>query len=776
MVSKKCWCFVSQSLVFVGLFIPVFPNPNQILFKSASLLFSDCMVHFRTNNLSILKIFSPSQLSIFDMHKKENTFLSAVQRSRWLLLTAQKGYWQSCRVNVFSLKRQSLRDSGTNKSYSIFEDKPFIYENPNFVIFFIEQYPSDRSLVYTFFTKLHSLSVTSRFLFFEPPDMLSLVNVLVSRGSTSSVQLHPLNLIQPSGSIINSLNLNVSSIQTAWRNIDSNFLRHAINTPDPMRLYFTFDLIPPNCNYLGVKFAGNEDFCFVDVLKSKLNFTTIHGFDESPRIGSMSQEQLDTVVPGGRKPLEIFEHLLTSRKSLPFGFVIVISKAEAEIANPLLAFDNQTWMWLTTAVVIVASLIVFLQENQNEWSMHLCFSTLKTIISVGISVFSTLFEQSPSHYFRVKDIPHKTLIRLILLLWLFVCMVLSGGYRGVFFSFLTSSSIPSVPRNFEDLSMSEYRPLAIDSIPISIADKYFLPYYSYLIGDFLKKTSSVNTTSAVSSRRILYQKLLEKTVHLNFMTYSKIKVVYDNRIPLPPIRYHNLKHDFIIPTNFAAISSTEGLEHFRKLMQLCGEYYLIFSKELDNFIPTHDELVVTRNFIYEPIQRNYFSIKESGLYGIWNKYSSALKLAADARILNCMSSFNHTKPIDSDLSHPFWDYSFCVSAIVDFKGDHSKYRYRPSSTSNVKVAEPISVEVIGIVLIIWVAGSLLGTFLFCTEHHFKSLSLGENTSESVINIKNSTLAPNNNSLERINVVRINYAMSTTTTTNSNLYSSNHIYW
>jgi len=202
---------------------------------------------------------------------------------------------------------------------------------------------------------------------------------------------------------------------------------------------------------------------------------------------------------------------------------------------------------------------------------HTSSSGVKNVVESFAVLLWMIFEHSPGKYLlngRMKNIT-----KLLVLVCLFVCIVFSGGYRGIFFSILTSRSEPIVPKNFQELSVAEYLPIAIDSTPLHSG--FFLAYFNYITKDYLASASNDTSLLARKRKQILSQ-LLSRTVHLKYMTYCKIKVVYELQKPLTPM-FHNRLHDFQIPRNFAAVTSTEGAELFSTLMKQSGDYYLIQS-------------------------------------------------------------------------------------------------------------------------------------------------------------------------------------------------------
>jgi len=676
-------------VLFVNFFVPVasfVSNVSQTHNSSKSKeveksegtilpFLSSCLVHFRTNKDSaIFDLQNIGQIHLISdpVHGRNKS------NDKWSVFPfiSQRGAWQKCRTFLLHLS-----DLVHPLSSVIFDNPQFIEENPQIVLIVFD-IQVEESGISKIWLRLRSVVVQSYFLSLDSNSRnLSFVNLL----ATNKYERF---------TVINYFSLNSSDLiysiekQHKYRN---NFHGFEIQTPPQMTMYYLIAFFPPQCLKLGKDFGGSEIFCAITLLSSILNFTVESSPSLEGKIGTLSvPSKVTTAQPSEwREGTEILVPLLSSKRSLPFGFVIVIDKSQSQVhfANPVAAFDTFTRLGIVLSIVTLSSIIAFMNLDSRTFS-----SGVKNVVRNFAVLLWMIFEYSPGKY--VLNISRiNSIAKLLLLIWLFVCIVLCGGYRGIIFSILTSRSTPSVPQNFQELSVGKYLPIAIDSIPLHSG--LFLAYFNYITQDYLASSSN-DTSLSARKRTHMFLKLLNRTVHLKYMDYCKIKVAYELQKPLTGM-FQNRPHDFQIPRNFAAVTSTEGVEHFSALMKQSGDYYLIQSQEWNGFIGTENELVCTRNFILEPITRNYMRIQQSGIYDVWRKYGSALKIFVESRMMKCLEN-----KVKANKNDPEFDkFGVCIEAITE---NFKERLYRPVISSHVKRPTSLSVRVTVHVFMWWGVG------------------------------------------------------------------------
>jgi len=660
---------------------------------------SSCLVHFYSRNFNLVDQYNV--LPTNQLYLVSNPVNSQHQNQRdkqhyFYPFMSQLGKWQRCHIFIIGLS-----DLVQTSSPVLFNNDQFVQENPKIVLI-IYDIQQEEHFVSKILIRLRSIVVQSNFLVFNPfSKALSLINLLAVEYDKKFVSINFWEL-GPSCDVI-------SAIEKQHKINLQNFNDLEVQTPDESLMYNLLNLIPPHCSRLGEDFGGTPIYCTIKLLWKTLNFSAESAPSLKNKIGTLimptgAVSSSGTLWPEGK---EILVQVLSSKHSLPFGFVIVIDKSQVHLANPIAAFDKFTRLGILTSIVLLSLVIIIITAPEMKF-----FLMLKCFMNTFAALLFVVFEQAPGKQYFLHRKMKTTAIKLLLLIWLYVCIVISGGYRGVFYSVLTKRKTPIVPRNFEELSKSDYLPVAIDSIPINYTS--FLPYFKHITNDYLKSVSEQEELfPSVLKRKRIFSTLLKRTIHLTKLTYSKIKVSYDSRKSIP-VEYHDKPRDFIIPSSFAALSSSEGVEYFSYLMGKSGNYFLLKSQQWDGFIATENEFVCTRNFLLGPITKVYMRIQQSGLYDLWRKYSLALLVTADLHIMRCLENLLKANWEDQR----FYKYETCFEAIRFHKGTRLN---RPGVSTKLRAATSFNANQILVVFVGMGIGITAALLAFFVELGFQSI-------------------------------------------------------
>jgi len=516
-------------------------------------------------------------------------------------------------------------------------------------------------------SQLKSITVESKFIFILNNGAY-LVNPIVNEPESQLVRLEELC----SGEC-ELARVTLTSIERLSNKLRMNLQQKAIHVPGHIVSYMLSQSYGVECNWLGSRFAGSEQYCLIQVISDVLNFTAVEdlpGFPSDPK----HSKRLANVIKNPfyliwghikQNPNERVTPLSSGLNTIYFGFLLIIDKLDLEMSNPLRAFDLCTWVFLVAGFItlsLVFSVQTIISINDGEPFLLLLNRIVKRAMYVLIVILGAVLEQGQPSFLNFKKIRNNWCLRSLFIIWLISCIVLSNGYKGVFFSLLAICIPPPTPSTLDDLIESKYPIVAIDSFPIGGPSDPFVNVFSVLVGNFLNDSGNSYTDQA--QKRGRYTKALNKTVLLTRMTYGKVKVLYDQQIPLPARFTNVVSKEYVIPKTLGVTTSNEGVEHLLRIMKTSGNYFLIRCQEYDNFISTKEMFVVTRNFFFQPFNARFTALIESGMFEIWRKYSNRLKISVDAYMMACMDKMarsNRSNPLPSSSSLLSTHANFCSS-------------------------------------------------------------------------------------------------------------------
>lgn len=714
----------------------------QILFLT-TLRKSDCISTTEDQSNSINRLTSDCILHIvsFDANAHESICSATNKNSPQILTSSTTSkslhsskswnfsnfrlfrYGNSCQMKIFYIPSNSLLDNLLPLILADISSVFNVQEHPRQIAIISESVLEEHARLMKFLRflrTLRSVPITSKFIVMLGKSKIFAVDFSQPR---LKHQLTPLYQNEMSNLPLTLIGVGSSSWTTY-----SNFHRFKLNVPLMSNYFMAGKFVGSDCNQLGAKFSGNEQFCSITLLSSLLNFTITEHIATvlfpAMKIKADTHLMTGTVFQITERKHKVqgerLEILGNGQKFIPFGFLLVLDRAKLEISDPSLAFDPATWGFLLISILLLAAVV----------TLHELFGTgehsplgLEKVALIFLTMMEIMLEQSPNTFFISSQKTLKTNtyrqswgVKLLVLAWLYSSIVLCGGYKGVFYSFLTSTTPPVTPQTLLELINSDTYPMvALDSIPFD--GQTWVSIYAELINQYMDSISEDYSTlpesSSVLTRTRGYIKAFNKTVLLIKLTYGKIKVAHENQLKIP--RRHAIDHDqFVIPREYAAISSTDGIDYFESIMKMSEEHYLVRCRQFDNFISATELFVVTRNFFANPFRLRFTALVESGIFEIWRRYGLKQKLNWDVYMLDCLQKM--MDEIGANETSRLWSYSACAPT----KGSANELAYRPVLHSAVK-AKPISFHLITVVFMVAGSGFILSGVIFTLETLIQAL-------------------------------------------------------
>jgi len=586
---------------------------NSIADTSRKLVFiregEQCLLTF--NNFNAIQLFDKVTLLLL-IHSDEITSFP-ISKHLW---TAKMGTWQTCRINIVSTSITSELN---------LNDSSYVYQNPQFTLIVTSELNFTEPKMCSLLDKLQNIHVQSDFI------------VLTSN---KLFHIHLLSACDQNFKSSLQLSNDLEKYKLT-KHIYKQFNSHKIHTIFPPQMYHLFNAIPPNCNKLGVHFAGSETYCTIEALSFYLNFSTSDDFDSSfggiMFHGSRLFHRLEA------SPLHFVENLMGSRRKHPLGFMLVLRKPPRHFSTLFESLDSLTWIFLfVSSFIIFWCLFLFIKSFGNS-------EVSGTGGNLVVGLLAGLLEQPITLQIAHSWMKNHWFLRTILSLWLCESIILMGGYRGVFFSLMTKGTEITTPRNFHELQHTHFPIITVENLPVG-------PNYppvaliEYVIRSYLNKAKQDTCPESISPKSLhrigSYQSLLNKSVHLDSLDYSYTKFGYDYRVPftlredVPPSKANSPNHTFIIPDDFVLVSSRQVINQFQEILQLTGDHFIRLSKEWDSFIGYATEFVITRNLLLKPVTKLFLQIYEAGLCSVWEKYSEVLKVNFGFKMLVCMEYYH----------------------------------------------------------------------------------------------------------------------------------------
>jgi len=515
-----------------------------------------------------------------------------------------------------------------------------------------------------------------------------------------------------------------------------------VYTHEFSEVFRSHGLIKAECNRFGLYFSGTEDFCVIKTLQAELNLTLIFDVQQHDKIVSvlLLAEKPLRFLEGrfaSRFPVQTrLEQILTSGTNLPFGFVTVIPKSRSLFSNPLRVFDHLTLTFVGCGWLFVSLAFMFLNRPPQKNGRNLKLYHLGTLKSIGLATLGPLIDQSPSAYiyfFNWNAQRRLSLMRFIHIVWIISCIVISGGYKGSFYAFLTKNPTPKAPRNFNQLLKSNLTLVTLDtntsvhSSPVSL--------FFDVVQDFMSKTSTRTDMYANRSSKSIkrmkklhdrYFNIFMRATHLRHISPGDIAVAYAQHVPLSsqvffqpslnPSLIGLSNETFTFPQKFTALSSSAGVSYFSRLIRMAtgGDVWLVKSREWDYYIGTYDELLTMRNLL-KPLMTNvYLSLKESGIYNLWKHYASRYLVKLDALMIKCLGSEDLARITDEKRLECLEE----VKATWNSQSYRNEFfRRKPTGGMSILVALNLIIQL--------VIGLAIACGIFCLEFLFRNSDVSE---------------------------------------------------
>ncbi|OXA46141.1 hypothetical protein Fcan01_19340 [Folsomia candida] len=601
-----------------------------------------------------------------------------------------------------------------------------ILENPDYIVFYLKTNLNKIPNTFpNFFKTILPLTVTSKFLVVYPT---SIFFVNLQDASLERFQ----------------------SINHVLNRRHTNFKGGPVSVPKLRTSYEYFGVIYGKavvCE-LGYKYSSSGLYCLLHTISTILNFTAfdyVFQHDKVPSTPPIAVVRKDGhqvllgLLNNPKDRLQVVSHFYNV---LPFGFVLVIDKTEFEIANPILSFDLTTWLLLLATIVLISIFIWLEDEIICNSIQKLGFKDLPLL-----TVSSTLTEQSLSIRLWKNNQSSLRFSKYLLLVWFVASIVLIGGFRSAFYRFLTSSVPPKdVPSTLEELMKSKYTMVGSDSFLIKMNSGPAINILEYILNSYLASSEDEeeneddnegNQSQRVSKtstreiqRKTTFAKGLRKLIFLNKIAYSKLRVLHNYSLAVPPCCTN--KPGVILSKSFAMVSSTDGTTHFHNQMKSAGDkYFLIVSKEFYYFLSTTELFAVTSNFFAKPFRRTQSLLIQSGLFQIWTKYGREMMLNLDMHYGSCLVDVYL-----NDNATNFWGYTTCLLGRKKDGGTQLAQNLqdkitRPVVPKTYKTFRSLSLRVVSLIFFTFGVGMILALCEFWFEW-FNSLCKKKKMSRNLL--------------------------------------------
>lgn len=459
--------------------------------------------------------------------------------------------------------------------------------NPEAVIF---QIPSismlqQGSTVYQMFGNLHSITLTSTYIAMVNANGSShrnedvkfqLVNQLVSDAESSSSSLNKFLIPIETGStpkLASTGNKN-QIYPTEQKGVTQN-LRQYLH-----KLYSDLQGVP--IVGVGLNFAD----VFLEELSDYLNFTRVDRSEESFSFGEFSQfkksgsaEFQEALKPGSSN-----KWIMLPDASFRNNFKFVVFARNPAFSYNALSKPFDLWIWVNLLLSMTGVTILMTLESPTSKRSPIAGHSGSRMLVKWTSSFLCTFGNLVEVYVENRS---SRKVSFFISAWLLTSIVLSNGYKGCIFSFLTKTYPPPVPRSAEDL----YR---ADTLQIFARSKVFpeigREYHKInpRLGDIL--FTIFNRTKRLSEKRVT--KLLQ-----NFSDDEIQSILGPGR------------------TSMALIEDVGGMPHFLTYIKLYTSFFVIENDDdAFKFVVENYFWYGRRNFyfpIFKGVLRDYF---ESGIY------------------------------------------------------------------------------------------------------------------------------------------------------------------
>lgn len=217
----------------------------------------------------------------------------------------------------------------------------------------------------------------------------------------------------------------------------------------------------------------------------------------------------------------------------------------------------------------------------------------------------------------------------LLISWMLLAFLVGNAYKGVLFSFLTTLSVPVVPKTLQEVVQSDY--LVLTTKTIVVANEFERDEISgaKLFIDLIMKEAKAGKLKIRNSN--LYQQLNDTLIYLKSVEAFDLFIAMETGVELKG----EIK-SYKIPKKIIIFDSGSIVKLFGELNTIFTNNLLIFGETLDLF-SVRNQWVVRRNALYRLILPFAAGLDESGIFSRWRNYREMMinyyQLSSSRRML-----------------------------------------------------------------------------------------------------------------------------------------------
>lgn len=324
--------------------------------------------------------------------------------------------------------------------------------------------------------------------------------------------------------------------------------------------------------------------------------------DIEPNAIASSTDSLNFVRSGQIRYLSNAEF-----KPLHYKVTLAFNTKEFQLAtmNALShCMDSATWICtLITVIALWLMLVRFCVSSDSEYR--------KDSIRLLLSIYGTLVSNC-----RFKNLGHIQ-AKILLFIWLYVCIIISNGFSGILFSLMTKLVTPDLPKSYEEVMQRNYLMLS--------TNEYQGPNnpcgFKWLIGEVLERRLRGENDQD------MYKKLGKSIQCVS--DYELIKLLLNNDITLG--RY------------FAVVDPEDTTKAISNLMEGFFDKVISPIGEMPSGFSILTGICVKQNFIPEIISSTISSFYESGISNLWKQREEIYSFFGMRQVMQVLQKYQ-TEP------------------------------------------------------------------------------------------------------------------------------------
>ncbi|CAG7820996.1 unnamed protein product [Allacma fusca] len=280
--------------------------------------------------------------------------------------------------------------------------------------------------------------------------------------------------------------------------------------------------------------------------------------------------------------------------------------------------DWATWTWICQAIVFTSlGLYIFTWRNQNGQDQ-------KGVIHIFSSAWLLVpFLVEQSQLPKTKCLQRVgVLASSVAMLWSLMVLVISNGYKGVLYSFLTERTSPDVPTTIEGiLDTNQFivttSAVNVDDVPNSLFHFKLQEYMDFGVGN----------TRLNKTLHSFYDRLNFANISTTNLALKRGKVANDSQAGNAEFYNHMYIASELDTSLYNLLINSYGSSK----MTLPGPIISLFSDRYP--------LIIEHNFFAPHFVRVLYTLVESGFMQLWKSYSDSWKKLYRFKVLG---NFNHT--------------------------------------------------------------------------------------------------------------------------------------